>query len=143
MVSELQCSTMASHFSSPTRLTSSSHHPILLMVIPSTRAPLNIRLNYTNYTFWRFQILSAVRAHDLEGFLFGTKIKPKEFIIDLLDSNTTLNNPDYFSWIRLDQFLMSRLLSSIIEQMLGHVVNCRSSAEVSSLLEQLFFFYQI
>ena len=89
-------STMASHSSLPTRLTSSSHHPILPMVIPCTLAHLNIRLNHTNYTFWRFQILPTVRAHDLEGFLFGTKIKPKEFIIDPLDSNSTLNNPDYF-----------------------------------------------
>ena len=71
--------------------------------------------------------------------LFGTKIKPKEFIIHLFDSNTTLNNPDYFSWIRLDQFWMSWLLSSITEQMLGHVLNYRSSAEVWSLLEQIFF----
>ena len=77
--------------------------------------------------------------HDLEGFLFGTKIKPKEFIIDPLDLNTTLNNPDYFSWIRLDQFSMSWLLPSITEQMLGHVANYRSSVEVWSLLEQLFF----
>ena len=80
-----------------------------------------------------------MRAHDLEGFLFGTNIKPKEFIIEPLDSNTTLNNPYYLSWIRPDQFLMSWLLSSITEQMLGHVVNYRSSAEVWSLLEQLFF----
>ena len=78
------------------------------------------------------------RVHDLEVFLLGTKPKPDEFIVDFANSNVLLNNLDFRSWIRLDQFVMSWLLSSISEQMLGHVVHCQYAAEVWIVLEQLF-----
>ena len=88
--------------------------------------------------FWKSQILPAARAHDLEVFLLGPKPKPDEFIVDFTNSNVLFTNPDYRSWIRLDQFVMSWLLSSISEQMLGHVVHCQSVVEVWIVLEQLF-----
>ena len=71
--------------------------------------------------------------------MFGRKLKPDEVIVDLGSSSDSLCNPEYISWKRLDQFVMSWLLSSISEQMLGHVVHCQYSAEIRSILEQLFF----
>ena len=114
---------MASYTSSPSCLISSpSPFPSTFpMVVPSTLAHLNIRLDSSNYTFWKSQILPSVRAHDLEGFLLGTRIKPDENIIDSANPQVVLQNLDHVSWIRLD-----------------HVVHCKSSAEVWTVLEQLF-----
>ena len=39
---------------------------------------------------------------------------------------------------RTDQFVLSWLLSSISEQMLGHVLHCKSASEVWIVLEQTF-----
>ena len=108
------------------------------MVVPSTLAHLNIILDSLNYTFWKSQILPSVRAHDLKGFLLGTPIKLDEYIVDSINPQAVLQNLDHFSWIRLDQFLMSWLFSSISEQMFGHVVHSKSSVEVWTILEQLF-----
>ncbi|POO03542.1 hypothetical protein TorRG33x02_007470 [Trema orientale] len=43
-------------------------------------APLSIKLDRTNYSFWHSQVLPAVCAHDLEGFLLGTVPCPPRFI---------------------------------------------------------------
>ena len=71
-------------------------------------------------------------------FLLSTKPKPDEFIVDSENSNVLLTNPDFRSSIRLDQFVMSWLLSSISEQMLGLIVHCQSAVKVWIVFEQLF-----
>ena len=105
----------------------------------STLAPVQIKLDHSNYIFWKSQILPVARAHDLETFLLGTKSKPSEAITDPANPTVSLVNSDYTSWLRIDQFVMIWLLTSISEQMLGHVVHCHSSAEVWAVLEKLSF----
>ncbi|KAF4355480.1 hypothetical protein F8388_015234 [Cannabis sativa] len=39
-------------------------------------APLTIKLDRSNYPYWRSQALPALRAHDLEGYVLGTKHCP-------------------------------------------------------------------
>ena len=117
---------------------SSSSQSIIPMAIPSTLPSISIKLDQSNYMFWKSHILPTARAHDLEVFLLSLKPKPDEFIVDSTNSNVLLTNLDYRSWIRLDRFVMSWLLSSISEQMLGHVVHCQSVVEVGIVLEQLF-----
>ncbi|KAF4354635.1 hypothetical protein F8388_009626 [Cannabis sativa] len=43
-------------------------------------APLTLKLDRGNYTFWKSQVLPALRAHDLEGFVLGTKECPPQCI---------------------------------------------------------------
>lgn len=52
---------------------------------------------------------------------------------DSAESQGIRTNPDFLLWIHLDQFLISWLLS-----MLGHVLHCKTSAEIWSVPEQLF-----
>ena len=63
------------------------------MVIPSTLAPINIKLDRLNYLFLKTQILPAARAHDLEAFLLSTKSKPNEVIVDSSNPTVSINNP--------------------------------------------------
>lgn len=46
----------------------------------STLIPLAVKLDQNNFFLWRSQVLPAVRAHDLEGFLNGTRLPPPELI---------------------------------------------------------------
>ena len=73
---------MASFPSSPSCTVSPSSPMALSMVIPSTLSPINIKLDRSNYLFWKSLILPAAKAHDLDTFMFGTKHKPDETIMD-------------------------------------------------------------
>ncbi|PON97111.1 hypothetical protein TorRG33x02_071610, partial [Trema orientale] len=46
----------------------------------SSLVPLAHKLDRTNFAFWRSQILSTVRAHELEGFLLGTQLCPEQYV---------------------------------------------------------------
>ena len=129
---------MAFSPSFPSCAISSPFSHTIPMVIPSTLTPLNIRLNRSNYAFWKSRIIPVVRVHDLNGILLGTRIIPQEFITNPANPRSVQNNPEYASWIRLDQFLMIWFLSSMPERMLGHVVYCKSSTKVLTVLDQLF-----
>lgn len=108
------------------------------MAIPSTLPSLTIRLDRSNYKLWRSQIVPAVRAHELEGFLLGTKPQPEKLIFDSENSAIGILNSEHTLLIRLDRFLMCWLLCSILEHMLGHVIHCQTAAEVWKTLDQIF-----
>ena len=115
--------------------------PLFPAPIMQPLAPIAIRLDRDNYAYWRSQVVPAVRAHDLDGFLFGTRPCPAQFLELLIESFSTATapvNPLYAVWIRTDQAILSWLLNSISEEMLGHVLRCRFSAELWFLLENLF-----
>ncbi|KAK6144727.1 hypothetical protein DH2020_021547 [Rehmannia glutinosa] len=98
-----------------------------------------LRLDRTNYHFWKAHVLSTVRAHGFEGFLFGTELLPPKFVASAVgSSSTSLPNSDYTVWMRRDQFLLRWMLYSIGESMLGHVSRCSTSHEVWIIFEKLF-----
>ena len=118
----------------------------------ATLAPIPLKLDHENYFFWR----SLVRVFDLEDFIFGTRSCPAKFIslqsgeesstsaaplqIGSLASKMVAQrlNPKCLVWMRIDQALMSWLLSFISEFMMGHVIHCTSSSQIWLTLQQLF-----
>ncbi|PON78830.1 hypothetical protein PanWU01x14_017290 [Parasponia andersonii] len=72
------------------------------VAIPNILNPLHLRLDRNNYAYWRSQVLEAVRAHDLDDFLFSTRLRPDAFIPDPANPHQSINNPDHAIWIRLD-----------------------------------------
>ncbi|PON58326.1 hypothetical protein PanWU01x14_167180, partial [Parasponia andersonii] len=42
--------------------------------------PLALKLDRSNFVFWHSQILATTRAHDLEGFLLGSRPYPQQFL---------------------------------------------------------------
>lgn len=110
--------------------------PMALDPIPlpnNSLLPLNLRLDRSNYSYWSALALAATRAYNLDGYLLGTTTQPLPTV-----PGTTQPNPFYAQWIRLDKFLMHWLLNSISEMLLGHVLCCRSSAEIWSVLRRFF-----
>ncbi|WJZ93380.1 hypothetical protein VitviT2T_012325 [Vitis vinifera] len=107
-------------------------------LIPITLPPLHIQLSRTNYSFWKSQILPAVRAYGLEGFLTSDHVHPPATIADANDPQVFVENPDFLYWTCIDQFLVSWLIGSISEAMLGHVIRCTSTTKIWSTLHEVF-----
>ena len=59
----------------------------------NTLLPLTLRLDRTNYSYWRALALAAVRAYNLEGYVLGTTPSPPRF----LPGN--LPNPAFANWM--------------------------------------------
>ena len=112
--------------------------------------PLQLKLDKENHAFWRSLILPSVRAHDLEGFLVGTRLCRPQYItlqqgegssspmtlIQLRTISPTQHlNPEYVLQMRIDQILMGLLLDLIFESMLDHVVRCTSFRQLWITLE--------
>ncbi|KAK9200255.1 hypothetical protein WN944_015452 [Citrus x changshan-huyou] len=101
-----------------------------------------IKLDRSNYTIWKSQILSSVRANSLEDLLDGSKTSPDQFLqseTESISGDAELN-PAYTTWKRKDQLLLSWLMSSISIEILSLVVNSETSLELWTSLEQQFGF---
>lgn len=97
---------------------------------------ISVRLDRSNYAFWRVQILSTTRAHGFDDLLDKFCNPPSQFLPS--PSNDRIPNLDFLSWLRRDQYLVSWILSSISETMLGHVTRCATAREIWCVLEDLF-----
>ena len=98
-----------------------------------------IKLDRSNYTIWKSQILSSVRANGLEDLLDNSKRCPDQLLPqDSEDSTETQINPAFTAWKRKDQMLLSWLMSSINLEILSLVVNSETSLDLWISLEQQF-----
>lgn len=97
---------------------------------------LSIKLDRSNYAFWKAQILSTVRAYGFDELIDKFHTPPVQFLPT--PTGDRHPNPDFLHWIRRDQYLVSWILSSISESMLGHVTRCVTARDIWSVLEELF-----
>ncbi|KAH9717402.1 retrovirus-related pol polyprotein from transposon RE2 [Citrus sinensis] len=91
-----------------------------------------IKLNQNNFMLWRSQVISSIRTNELEGFIDGSHICPPRVFINLGQDQTIVitPNPEYQVWKKQDHILLSWLLSSLSEEVLGTVVDCSTSFEI-------------
>ncbi|KAL6338564.1 hypothetical protein AAG906_021279 [Vitis piasezkii] len=66
-------------------------------------------------------------TYGLEGFLTGDRVHPPAMVVDAKDPQVFVENLDFLYWTRMDQFLVTWLIGSISEAMLGHVIRCTSA----------------
>ncbi len=83
---------------------------------------VSIELDETNYLLWRSQFVPILVANDLYGYVDGS-ITPPPTIINSTEGKES-PNPDFLSWRKTDQFVLScinaTLTQSILAQVLGH-----------------------
>ena len=113
-----------SPFSSPIPVLSQTH-------------PIAVKLTEINYLIWKQQIMSTIRAFDLEPFLFEEQVVPPRLIATEETSQLKMN-PVYLPWKRQDQLLASWLQSSLTESILGLVVGLTTSKQIWKALETSF-----
>lgn len=96
---------------------------------------ISIRLDRSNFMFWRSQVLTTVRAHGFEKFLTCSYEDVPKICEDDAECN---ESDDAHLWHRKDQFLLSWILSSISESMLGYVSRCVHSFQAWKVFDDLF-----
>ncbi|KAL9414549.1 hypothetical protein AB3S75_042924 [Citrus x aurantiifolia] len=99
-----------------------------------------IKLTQNNFMLWRSQVISSIRANELEGFVDGSHVCPLRYFTNPGPNGTTINTPnlEYQIWKKQDHILLSWLLSSLSEGVLGTVIDCYTSCEVWTSLTNQF-----
>lgn len=108
--------------------------------IPSSFAiSITEKLTKTNYLLWQAQVLPAISAAQLEGFLDGSAAAPPATVAEKIDGKTVqAPNPEYARWVVQDQSVLSYLFSSLTRETLVGVATMRTSAQVWRTLEEMF-----
>lgn len=100
---------------------------------------LTLRLDHSNYIYWRTQVLTTIEALDLEGLINGAKSPPSKFItVRSGDTEEQQENPEFANWRRSDKLLMSWIFSTLTPSVLGQVTNSKSSHEIWSKIERTY-----
>uniref|UniRef100_A0A803Q5W3 CCHC-type domain-containing protein n=1 Tax=Cannabis sativa TaxID=3483 RepID=A0A803Q5W3_CANSA len=73
----------------------------------------------------RSLILPSIGAHGLEGILLGTTPRPPA-----TNPTTQLPNLAFEYWNQCDALIMSWLMNSLSEAIIGHVLHCQSAAQL-------------
>ena len=63
----------------------------------------SVKLDRSNYLLWQSIILPVIQGNKLDGFIFGTKPCPTQFLSE--DAEKRIN-PAYEEWISSDQLLL-------------------------------------
>jgi hypothetical protein len=83
--------------------------------IPASLAiPVSEKLTHDNYQLWRAQVLPAIHAAQLEGFINGSE-KSLEKILEVEKDSKKMMvpNPDYTVWRVRDQHVLTYLVTSV------------------------------
>jgi uncharacterized membrane protein YgcG len=101
-------------------------------------AAISIKLDQENYLLWKAQALPALYGNDLFGFVDGTNAAPPKRIPAAVGSSDLIDNPEYATWRKQDQQVLSGLLTTITPAVLGHVQLLKTSAQVWEALDRTF-----
>ncbi|KAL5768050.1 hypothetical protein ACOSQ2_014833 [Xanthoceras sorbifolium] len=105
---------------------------------------LPIKLDESNYIYWKTQILPAINALDFESFIDKTKTPPSQFVtVQVSDESGGIRvehhlNPEYQKWKKSDQILLFWLISTLSQKVVGQVTKCKSSLEAWTKLQNLY-----
>ena len=99
-----------------------------------------IKLTQNNFMLWRLQVISSIKTNELEGFVDGSHVCPPKFFTNPRPNEITINRPnhEYQIWKKQDHILLSWLLSSLSEGILGTVVDSSTSCEFWTTLANQF-----
>ncbi|KAK6131838.1 hypothetical protein DH2020_034412 [Rehmannia glutinosa] len=75
------------------------------------------KLTEHNYLIRKQQVLYAVRGYGIEEYLTGDITPPRKFVTSL-DTSRSVSNPEYATFQRQDELLVSWLLSSLSDNIL-------------------------
>lgn len=125
------------------RVTHNLYISIFFAVDPTTQItslpsihPISIKLDRTNYIFWKHMCLLLLVLFVLK-MCFNQNSAPMQFSSST-SSKTPIPNPTHLVWLRRDQFIFSWILASILPAMIGYVGQCTSLAQLWSTFEVLF-----
>ncbi|KAF5451286.1 hypothetical protein F2P56_026403 [Juglans regia] len=92
---------------------------------------ITIKLTIDNYLLWKAQIVPFLQGHQLYGHVDGSLPMPPSSI-------DNVPNPEHKKWVLQDKLIISTLNSSLSDSVLGQVLDCHTSAEIWTTLQNLF-----
>ncbi|XP_059458361.1 uncharacterized protein LOC132187954 [Corylus avellana] len=103
---------------------------------PNTTQNLLIKLESGNYTSWLTQINPILRTHDLMGFVDESESCPPKTITD--EAGKEIPNPEFPTWNKKDQYLLSIITASLSEKVLATVYGLNTSHQAWTALATKF-----
>jgi hypothetical protein len=106
---------------------------------PSIGNAITVRLSRDNFFLWRAQAAPVLRGHQLFGYADGSIKAPAQIITEGSgDSAVQVVNPAYARWYAQDQLVLSALVASMTEEMLGQMTQYSTAEAVWSALHAMF-----
>jgi hypothetical protein len=99
---------------------------------------ITIRLSSDNYIYWRTQVVPILRSNLIYGFIDGTLPCPSEMVPATDKTAEPVSNPLYSAWHQQDQAILSAIVSSLTEPVIGMVMLATTSQETWETLEVSF-----
>jgi hypothetical protein len=97
------------------------------------------KLTRYNHRLWCAQVLPAIRAAQLEGFLDGSEKAPEKNLEIKKDSNKlTISNPGYAVWCVRDKHILTYLVTSLSRKVLVSVVSNATTATMWAAISRSF-----
>lgn len=104
--------------------------------------PFPLKLDRNSYYLWKTMVSTIIRGHRLDGFVYGTRPCPFEFVpAETSDGQVGFGvqlNPEYEHWIVSDQLLMGWLYILMNEAISTEVMGCTTAAGLWKALENLY-----
>ncbi|KAL5820455.1 hypothetical protein ACOSQ3_022337 [Xanthoceras sorbifolium] len=103
-----------------------------------------MKLDKSNYIYWKTQVMPAIRTLDLEDYISGSAVIPEPYIdvhTHIEGEGTLIQkqvNPAYSYWKKTDQILLCWLLETLSQGVLGQVTQCRTSLKIWSKLQRVY-----
>jgi hypothetical protein len=109
-------------------------------VVPASLSiPVSEKLTQDNHCLWCAQVLSAIRAAQLEGFLDGSEKAPeKNLEIEKDSKKLTVPNPDYAVWRVRDQHILTYLVTPLSREVLAGVASNATAATMWAAISRSF-----
>jgi hypothetical protein len=109
-------------------------------VVPvSLSISVSEKLTRDNHRLWCAQVLPAIHAAQLKGFLDGSEKAPeKNLEIEKDSEKLTVPNPDYAVWRVRDQHVLTYLVTSLSRKVLTSVASNATAATMWAAISQSF-----
>ena len=106
--------------------------------VPSPSASLiTAKLTTSNFLIWKAQVLPPLRIAGATGYVDGTTQPPSKFL-DPDDKGVRAPNPEYATWFRQDQIILSYLLASLSDEVLQQVYRFETSRAIWAHVEEMY-----
>jgi hypothetical protein len=99
---------------------------------------ITIHLSSDNYIYWCTQVVPILRSNLLYGFIDGTLPCPSKMVPATDKTAEPISNPQYSAWLQQDQAILSAIVSSLTEPVIGMVTLATTSQEAWETLEVSF-----
>jgi hypothetical protein len=106
---------------------------------PSISNAITVRLSHDNFFLWHAQATPMLRRHQLFHYVDGSiKASTKTISEGPGDSVVQDANPEYAQWYAQDHLVLSALVASMNDDMLGQMSQYSTTEAVLSVLHAMF-----